>query len=284
MGAYIAFDLWFAVTLNLAEKGANVIIVARDAGNLEKGIAFISKGARRPDAQCFHYIRADVSIVIAEATEWGYGSPPDIVWCCSGSAHPTLFIKLRATPRVAAKDIQSHPAHHLIFTGSFISFYSFAGFTPYSPSKAAVRALSDSLSREMNLYAAAHLDLLRIRVNTVFLATMPTRSLEGENAVKTDLTMSLEEDDQILQPDECARQAIAGLDSGDELVPTSTIIRLVMAYVMGGSVRGGFWKGLVSTMLGWITSVVMIFIRWDMDAKVGRWGKKHGSSGSLKHQ
>ncbi|KAI0185634.1 hypothetical protein EV127DRAFT_440961 [Xylaria flabelliformis] len=315
----------------LAEKGANVIIVARDIGNLAKGIAFISKGARRPEAQRFHYISADVSVasdcarVIAEATEWGHGSPPDIVWCCSGSAHPTLFISTpleqfqtmmdsnyfssvymahsilnrwlgpvvgdaqsSGQPREShpsrAKDTQSLPARHLIFTGSFVSFYSFAGFTPYSPSKAAVRALSDSLSQEMNLYAAAHPDLPRIRVHTVFPATMPTQSLEDENAVKTDLTKSLEEGDQILQPDECAHRAIAGLESGDEMIPTSTIIRLVMTSVMGGSVRDGFWKGLVNTILGWITSVVMIFIRWDMDTKVKRWGKKYGSSGSLKHQ
>lgn len=64
-------------------------------------------------------------------------------------------------------------------------------------------------------------------------------------------------------------------------MPTSTIIRLVMTSVMGGSVRSGFWKGLVNTLLGWITMVVMIFIRWDMDTKVRRWGKKHGSSGML---
>jgi 3-dehydrosphinganine reductase len=214
---------------------------------------------------------------------------------CVYMAHAALNAWLRpakvdpASPNASAsaeivRSEKNLPARHIIFTGSFVSFYSFAGFTPYCPSKAAIRSLSDSLSQEMNLYAAAHPNLPRIRIHTVFPATMPTQSLEDENRVKTDLTRALEEGDQILQPDECARRAIRGLESGEELVATSLIIRLVMASVMGGSVRGGFWKGLANTVLGWITMVVMVFIRWDMDSKVQKWGKKHGDSGMLKKQ
>ncbi|KAI1351586.1 NAD(P)-binding protein [Xylaria sp. FL0043] len=316
--------LGLSAARQFAEKGANVIIVARDVGHLKEGIAQVAKGALKPNTQRFHYISADVSIasecarVITEATTWGNGSPPDIVWCCSGSAHPTLFINTpiqqfqtmmdsnyfssvyiahailntwlgsaadKAPSSSPAQQATSKPpARHLVFTGSFVSFYSFTGFAPYAPSKAAVRALSDALSQEMNLYAAAHPALPRVRIHTVFPATMPTQSLEDENAVKTDLTKALEEGDQILDPDECARRAIASLESGDELVPTSTIIRLVMTSMLGGSVRGGFWKGLVNTVLGWITMVVMVFIRWDMDAKVRKWGRKHGSSGMLKKE
>ncbi|KAI2473113.1 NAD(P)-binding protein [Annulohypoxylon bovei var. microspora] len=310
----------------LAERGASVTIVARNVGRLEEGIRYISQGARSPETQRFHYISADVTTapecarVVAETISWNGGFPPDIVWCCSGSAYPTLLIDtpveqfqammdsnyfscaymahavlnswlrpVADTNDAAKEKAQAKrakptplPARHLVFTGSFVSFYSFAGFTPYCPSKAAVRALSDSLSQEMNLYAAAHPDLPRVRVHTVFPATMPTQSLEDENRVKTDLTKSLEEGDQILTPEECARRAIAGLESGEELVPTSTITWAVMTSVLGGSVRGGFWKGLMSMLAGWITPIVMIFIRWEMDMKVTRWGTEHGSSGMLK--
>ncbi|KAI0874626.1 NAD(P)-binding protein [Hypoxylon argillaceum] len=315
----------------LAEKGANVIIVARGIGHLQDGISYISKGAVKPDVQRFHYISADVTTaeecarVVAEATAFGDGAPPDIVWCCSGSAHPTLFVDTppaqfqtmmdsnyfssvymahailntwlpgssasgtpspppRRAAAAAASAAHKPAVRHIVFTGSFVSFYSFAGFAPYAPSKAAVRALGDALSQEMNLYAAARPDLPRVRVHTVFPATMPTRSLDDENAVKTDLTKALEEGDQVLPPAECARRAIAALERGEELVATSTIIRLVMASVMGGSVRGGFWTGLVNTVLGWVTMVVMIFIRWEMDTKVRKWGREHGSSGMRKKE
>jgi len=200
---------------------------------------------------------------------------------CVYMAHAILNLWLRPSAESSESPPSRPPARHLIFTGSFVSFFSFAGFTPYSPSKAAIRSLSDSLSQEMNLYAAAHPNLPAVRVHTVFPATMPTQSLDEENKVKTDLTKSLEEGDQILSPEECARRAIAGLERGEELVATSTIIRLVITSVLGGSIRGGFFKGVIDTLLGWIVMVVMVFIRWDMDSKVTKWGRLHGPSGSV---
>ena len=261
--------------------------------------------------------------VIAEASAWNRDAPPDIVWCCAGSAHPTLFVDTPVKQFQTMMDSNyfscvymahavlnawlqparergdedgvgekggqtavaaARAARHLVFTGSFVSFYSFAGFTPYAPSKAAVRSLSDSLSQEMNLYAGAHPRAPRVRVHTVFPATMPTRSLDDENRVKTDLTKALEEGDQVLQPDECATRAIAGLERGEELVATSTIIRLVMTSVLGGSVRSGLLKGVVDTVLGWVVLIVMVFIRWDMDVKVARWGREYGATGMLRKE
>ncbi|KAF5020608.1 hypothetical protein F66182_7357 [Fusarium sp. NRRL 66182] len=311
--------LGLAAACQLAAKGANVAIAARDAEVVKEAIAQVEQFALSPSTQRFFSLTADVTKaaecarVAAKVTAWNDHHPPDIVWCCSGSAHPTLFVdtpieqlqtmmdsnyfssaymahavlnawlrpatggSVKKTP--ASTSPPPPAARHLIFTGSFVSLYSFAGFTPYAPSKAAIRSLSDSLSQEMNLYAGAHPDEPRVRIHTVFPATMPTKSLEDENKVKTDVTKALEEGDQVLTPTECARRAIVGLERGEELVATSTIIRLVTTSVMGGATRGGFWKGLADTLLGWIVVVVMVFIRWDMDVKVRSWGKRHGSSG-----
>ncbi|KAK3361372.1 hypothetical protein B0T24DRAFT_539154 [Lasiosphaeria ovina] len=319
--------LGLSAARQLAGKGANVIIVARNTDKLEAAVDKIRQAARSPDAQRFHHVCADVTTadacarVVADAIAWNGGSPPDVLWCCSGSAHPSLFIDtpldqfqtmmdsnyfscvymahsvLNAwfRPASSSHDASKQPEHppplparpparHIVFTGSFVSFFSFAGFTPYCPSKAAIRSLSDSLSQEMNLYAAAYPQLPRVRIHTVFPATMPTQSLDDENEVKTDLTKALEEGDQILKPEECARRAIAGLERGEELVATSTIIRLVMTSVLGGSIRGGFLKGLVDTVIGWLVLVVMVFIRWDMDSKVSKWGRQYGATGMLPDQ
>jgi 3-dehydrosphinganine reductase len=316
--------LGLSAACQLAAKGANVIIVARDPEVIASALQSVISSARDPKVQRFQSITADVTTaeacarVVADATAWNDGNPPDIVWCASGSAHPSLFVDTPTEQLQTMMDsnyfscaylahavlnawlrplLDSKPVHsdrdapatdrtgkppqarHLVFTGSFVSFYSFAGFTPYAPSKAAIRSLSDSLSQEMNLYAAAYPSAPRIRVHTVFPATMPTQSLEDENRVKTDLTKSLEEGDQVLQPEECARRAIAGLERGEELVATSTIIRLVMTSVMGGAIRGGWLKGLIDTLLGGIVLIVMMFIRWEMDTKVSKWGREHGASG-----
>ncbi|KAI9789272.1 MAG: hypothetical protein M1816_006281 [Peltula sp. TS41687] len=343
-----------SVGRQLAEKGANIIIVARDVDKLREGIALISlvafltttaaavlnptyihttkavcpqQGARSPQTQRFHHISANLitpaesARVIAEATAWNGGAPPDIVWNCAGSSYPTLFIDtpldqfqhmmdsnyftsvymahaaltawLRPMlskdkpPASASENTKRSPPpspRHLIFTSSFVAFYSIAGFAPYSPAKAALRSLSDSLSQEMNLYAAAHPAEPGVRLHTVFPATIFTDSFEAENRVKADVTRMLEESDKGQTADEVARRSIAGLERGEELVVTTLLTRLVMTGMLGGSVRGGWVKGFVDTLLGWLMVVVMVFVRWEMDGKVRRWGREHGASGMKRAQ
>lgn len=278
------------------------------------------QGASSAKTQRFHYISADLvsasecARVIAEATALNDGAPPDIVWCCAGSSHPTLFIDtpveqipaqmdsnyfssayvahaaLRAWLKPADDDRPAAPTaqhskpappepRHLIFTSSFLGLYTIAGYAPYSPSKAALRSLSDTLSQETKLYEAAYPHRPAVRLHTVFPATIFTESYEAESRLKSDLTKKLEEDDSGQTADECARASIAGLERGDELVTTTWLTRLVMGTVLGGSLRNWFWVGLMDTVVAWIMALVMVFVRWDMDRKVMRWGREHGPSG-----
>ncbi|KAI0149792.1 NAD(P)-binding protein [Hypoxylon sp. NC0597] len=310
----------------LAEKGASIVIVARGQERLAQAIEHIRQGAPNPETQRFHYISADLTSsseavrVIDEVISWNSGSPPDIVWCCAGSAHPALFIdtpvsefgvqmnnnyftslyvahavlthwlkppsaqkEASTTPATAAaKPATPPPARHLIFTSSFLAFYSFTGYSPYSPAKAALRSLSDTLSQEMNLYAAAYPSEPAVRVHTVFPAGIQGEAFEAENRIKADVTKLLEEGDEPQAPDALARNAIRALEGGQEIITTDFTTGLVRRSVLGGSIRGGFWRAVGDWLIaGWM-ALIMIFVRSDMDKKTRDWGRKYGASGMKK--
>ena len=271
----------------------------------------LKEGAMFPEKQKFHYISADLTFtskaerVISEATTFNGNAPPHIVWCCAGSSYPTLFVdtpiaQLRkqmdsnyfSSAYVAHATLQawlkpgcnstspeSCSPHHLIFTASLLSFFTLAGYTSDSPTKAALRSLSDTLSQEMNLYASP----LRppIRLHTIFPGAMFTRSYEAENLVKSDLTKELEEDEKGQTADEVAKRSIGGLERGEELVATTWMTRMLMTSSLGGSVRSGL--GLLDTVLSWVMSLVMVFVRRKMDYKVREWRKEHGQSGMRRY-
>ena len=152
-------------------------------------------------------------------------------------AHATLRAWLK--PSSKASIPPSSPIttpHHLIFTASLLSFFTLAGYAPYSPTKAALRSLSDTLSQEMNLYKAS----CPVRLHTIYPATIFTESYEAENKVKSDLTKKLEEGDAGQTADEVARRSIAGLERGEEMVTTTFMTRLLMTSVLGGTIRNGW--------------------------------------------
>ncbi|CAG9951303.1 unnamed protein product [Clonostachys rosea f. rosea IK726] len=309
------------IARQLAEKGANIVVVARDQGKLEKSLLHIKEGALNPDIQRFHYISTDLTLsneavrVVNEVVAWNSGSPPDIVWTCAGSSHPTLFIDtpvstfssqmdtnyftslymahavlrcwLLSPPDTAdidpagsaTKPGNSLATRHLIFTASFLSFYTFTGYSPYSPCKAALRSLTDSLSQEMNLYAAARPEEPRVRIHAVFPSTILTEGFEAENRIKTDLTKHLEEDDVPQTPEVIASKSIRCLEAGQEIITTDIQTALVRRGMLGGSTKGGFLNGVVDWFLaGWV-AIIMVFLRGDMDKKVRKWGREFGTSG-----
>ena len=160
-----------------------------------------------------------------------------------------------------------------------MALYTIAGYAAYSPSKTALRSLSDTLSQEVKLYEGAYPSAPKIKLHTIFPATILTEAYEAENRIKSDLTKMLEEDDDGQTADGCAQASIKGLERGDELVSTAFLTTLVMGSVLGGSLRNWFWVGVMDTVLAWVMSLAMVFVRWDMDRKVRKWGMTHGASG-----
>lgn len=295
------------------------MIVARDAKRLQDGVACLKEAASSPETQRFASFPADLTDaetcvqVVKHTTEWNLGSPPDIVWSFVGVAYPHLFIETETSQLRAQMDLNyfanaflAHavlkiwlkeagaeaageeattkwmktPTRHLIFTSSFAALYPIAGYTPYSPAKAALRSLSDCLSQEVNLYAASNPSCPPVRLHTIFPATILTEAYEEENRVKPDVTKMLEEADSGQSAEVVAKKSIQGLERGHDLVTSDILSRLVLSTTMGPSKRGGFFKALADWVMGCFAMLLLIFVRSDMDRQVRNFGKQFGHEGT----
>uniref|UniRef100_A0A8H7MY16 3-dehydrosphinganine reductase n=1 Tax=Bionectria ochroleuca TaxID=29856 RepID=A0A8H7MY16_BIOOC len=298
----------------LARKGASIVIVARNIENLKSAIKIIAKEASSRETQRFHYVSADLSSesecvrVIGEVEEWN-GALPDVVWCVAGSSRPQLFIDAPASSLdshmknnffssaymahailsrwlrpadVSTSKKTGRPAdRHLIFTSSLAALYPIIGYGLYSPSKLALRGLSDALSQEMNLYNAAHPNEPRVRLHTIYPGTILTSGYEGELSTKPDVQKSAEEVDLKQTADVVAAKSIAGLESGREFITTDIVASLARQSLLGNTPRGGFLQGLLDAFMAGIISIAVLIVRWDMDRQVSAWGRKYGTSAKV---
>jgi 3-dehydrosphinganine reductase len=299
----------------LSQRGANLIIVARDLKKLQSALDYAKAHAKNPSTQRFHIISADVTSeaenerLLAEATAWNNGVVPEIVWANAGSAHPRLFIEssietmrqqmdlnywaaaylahktLKAwlypkTPY--QKDAKAEAPRHFIITSSVIAFVSIAGYAPYGPAKIALRGLCDSLRSEILLYNGAR----RSAKNTNAVPAPFDINIHGiyPGTIKTP---GLEQENLTKHP------VTHLLEESD---PAQTEIEAATAAVRGlengnymtatnwlaelariSSLGGSPRNNLIKDTLGqWLTSIVWLFVGPDMEGKVWGWGKKEG--------
>ncbi|MCJ1267539.1 translational activator of GCN4 [Lobaria immixta] len=137
-------------------------------------------------------------------------------------AHAVLrswLVPSPSTPSAPSSPASNQRVNHIIFTSSVVAFYPLAGYGPYSPSKSALRALSDTLSQGLQLYPSPPHPV--VKTHTLFPATIFSPLLAVENAIKPAVTKILEEGDGGQTPEEAARRCIAALERGEELVTTS---------------------------------------------------------------
>lgn len=182
-------------------------------------------------------------------------------WSCADMAHAILGKWL------APGSSGNGSTRHLIFTSSIVAFYPVAGYGPYSPGKAAIKSLSDTLVQEVLLYGED------VKIHTVFPGTISSPGLEVENQTKPAVTHLLEESDPVQTPEVVAQKSIAGLERGEYLVTVGWLGSLMRACAWGGSRRNNWF---LDTVMTWIASLVWFFVLMDLDGKVKTYGKKHG--------
>ena len=246
---------------------------------------------------------AEATRVLSETTAWNNDSPPDIVWCCAGSSYPALFIDAPVTTHQshfetnylsavyiahAALQLWLKPSQkpsdtsptslttstaqiplprHIVFTSSVAAFYPIAGYSPYSPTKASLRTLTDTLSQELLLYPPTPARPAVIP-HCIFPATILSQGYIEENKCKPPVTLKLEEADDGLTPEEVAEASVKGLERGKEMVTTDFLGGLMWQSVMGFS-RKSLWDTLMGMVVLWVVG----WVRWDMDRTVKKWGK-----------
>lgn len=242
---------------------------------------------------------------MTEVTEFNDGMPPDIVWCCAGYCTPGYFIE---TPLQTLKDqmdtvywtaantahailkrwlVPVNPSHqrplprrHLIFTCSTLAFVPIAGYAPYSPAKAAMRSLSDTLNQEIEIYNGSRASKERsratpadVKIHTVFPMGILSPGFDNEQQIKPDLTKQLEAADKPQTPKEVAKISIEAIERGEYLITTMFVGNLMKGSALGSSPRNSWLR---DTFTGWLSNLVFLQVVPDLRKQAFTWGQKNG--------
>ncbi|KAI1106927.1 NAD(P)-binding protein [Jackrogersella minutella] len=292
-----------SAVLQLAAKGANIILVSRSAGKLEAVVAEARAAALNPKTQRFHYLTADVSKhdyaapLLAEAVAWNDGKPLDIVWCVAGTSTPDFWLEVPLAHTRGQMDINfwgsAEMAHavlrqwcaadapvapepkHLIFTSSVLAFFPVVGYGPYTPAKSALRGLADTLVQELEMYPQP------VKVHVVYPASIGSAGLERENRTKPEITKKLEEDDPVQSPDSVAASAIQKLEQGQYFITSAFLGHLMRWAALGGSPRNSWF---VDTLMCCLLPFVWLFVLPDIYSKIRKYAKEHGHPATYRNK
>jgi 3-dehydrosphinganine reductase len=158
-----------AIALKLARSGANLSIIARTPSTLEAAKAEL-EAARSHPKQRILALTADVACVdeVTGAIENAIAQlgPPDLLITSAGMAHPghfrdlplSVFEQTMATNyfgtlysiKAVLPAMERRRKGHIVLISSGAGLVGLYGYTPYSPSKFALRGLAESLRGELN--------------------------------------------------------------------------------------------------------------------------------------
>ncbi|KAK5178270.1 hypothetical protein LTR44_009145 [Exophiala sp. CCFEE 6388] len=302
--------LGLAIAQELSAKGANVVIVAQDKDKLDRAVQTLKSRAARPQQKFLDLsfdLRSSDSApkIIDQVTRWNDGQAPDLIFCCAGNCQPAFFADasidtlrgqmdtvywsaaymahaaLNAWKRpstLEGKNTTPTPTRHIVFTCSALAFFPVAGYSPYSPAKAAMKAMVDGLNQEVALYNGARQGSVGpapdadIALHIVYPMGILSPGYENENKTKPELTLMLEKDDKPQQPEELAKIILNRLSNGDFMITTMLLGHLMRGAGMGSSVRGG----IMDVFWNWLGSLAIIFVTPDFISKCRNWGKQKG--------
>lgn len=157
-----------AIALKLAKSGAHLSIMARTSSTLE-ATKIELEAARISPKQRVLALMVDVSCVaeVTAAIEHAIAQlgPPDLLITAAGIAHPGHFRDLPLSVfeqtmainyfgslysiKAVLPAMEQHRKGHIVLISSGAGLVGLYGYTPYSPSKFALRGLAESLRGEL---------------------------------------------------------------------------------------------------------------------------------------
>ncbi len=262
--------LGLALAEYVAAKGASITIIARDPGRLEDAVESCrSVGIEETRVQGFSRDVArgeDIMCIIRHAcTVYG---PPNYVFCCAGLCIPEMFVKEHPenlktmmntnyfgtvnTVYAALSFIDPDSMCTLVAVTSVCAYTTFAGFSGYSASKAAVRFLWDTLRNE-------HCVDKHLRWHVYAPSTIDSPGLRVEEENKPSVTRAIEGSVKKHSPDAAARHLITGMENGHYVITQGRIEFLLYAGAQGTAPRarpvleilGAFWITLFNVIVGY---------------------------------
>lgn len=264
-----------SLAAELVRGGADVVIVARNADRLRKAAKALEELAG-PD-QKVSFIAADC----AEPSECDrvfreIERSPDIVICAAGGATPGLFVDtetavlkknlsivydtaLYFSHSAVRAMVKADPTHerHLVYCSSVLAVFPFIGYSSYGPAKAAIRALADIVRQECIPY--------NITVTNILPGNMATEGFEEEEKTKPEITKKIEGPSDARDPDVVAKEVIADLKRGRQMIFTDFVGWLLSGMALGTSPRNwGVVQALVALVLGIFAPVWAFFMRRDI--------------------
>lgn len=216
-----------ATALLLASRGATLSIVARDPEKLTQAQTEIE--AVHPQTKVLPISadvanRAEAEQAIRRAIE--QSGPPDAIITCAGIAHPGYFRDLSIEIfeqtmavnyfgtlyclKAALPAMERQEKGHVVMVSSGAGLIGIYGYTPYSPSKFALRGLAESLRGELKVWG--------IGTSIVYPPDTETPQLEAENRTKPPETKRITATAKTWSAAAVAQEIVAGIEKGSFVI------------------------------------------------------------------
>lgn len=206
----------------LASQGANITLIARTPSQLELAAQGV-KATQVQSEQEVLVLAADVADVEALTqaiqTATDQLGPPDILVTAAGMARPGYFqdVPLEIFEQTMAVNyfgslyavktvvplMEQRQQGHIVLISSGAGLVGVFGYTPYSPSKFALRGLAESLRGELKGTG--------IGLSIVYPPDTDTPQLAAENQTKPLETKNITASAEMWQPEDVAQEIVKGI-------------------------------------------------------------------------